>query len=435
MPMPFRSAFDLAFVARDPKAVPRVWVEASFRALPAAHGRRYLHARFHHAVAVWGEPVRVLDAKGPGHFVGLSARLAGGEGHGLSFLEGDETIAVDGEVAFRGTGTEDLFSGAWYFRGGPFVAPFTAVSRIDGERERADCARFWIADPIPFARALRFDLEHGGQNDTPGSDYRTVAFWYAEEPAGEAPEAEVATPQPRLATTRSARELWPEHTAAAGGTTLPPGSYDLPGPNVVTLFVNDRVVSGPHWLDRDGDNAVRIDAPTAVDTVRIEPILPAIRAFRVCGPFPGGGRKGIEQVFGPERNADPDRHYDDILGDGDRGWRDLPTAPWPNGYVDLNPLFAPNDEVVAYAATEIDSPREQRGVLWIGSDDAVQVFLNGTRIHEHRGLRGAARDQDRIAIALQKGANRLLIKVEDYFGGFGLFARIDGAEGLTSRSR
>ncbi|MCA8975311.1 MAG: DUF2961 domain-containing protein, partial [Planctomycetes bacterium] len=354
---------------------------------------------------------------------------------------GDELVTVDGAVAFRGTGTEDLFSGAWYFRGGAFKAPFHALSELDGERQRVVTSRFFVADPIPFTRALRFDLEHGGTNDAPGSDYRTLAFWYSDSPAGQPAAFDDEPPRPsRTIELRHAADLWPEHTAAQADldlplrTVLPSGSYPMPRQSVVTLFSRGRTVHGPMWLT---DDAAVLELPAAleVDAVRIEPILPAIRAWRIAGPFPGGNRRGIDRVFGPERDADPEQQYDDIVGDGPHGWRDLPSRPWPVGYVDLNPLFAPNDEVVAYAATEVHSPREQTGVLWLGSDDAVQVFLNGERIHEHRGLRGAARDQDRIEIRLWQGTNRLLVKVEDYFGGFGLFARIEGADGLHFTAR
>ncbi|MCA8951356.1 MAG: DUF2961 domain-containing protein [Planctomycetes bacterium] len=437
LPMPFRRRCDVALVDRALDRTVPVFVDfdAVFRELPPDHERLWLHAEWHRAPTVWGEPFRALDTTCRGHFVGLIARLHGGSGHGLSFLEGDETIAVDGEVAFRGTGTEDFFSGAWYFRSGTFRAPFHALSELDPDGERVAVSRFFVADPIPFRSSFRFDLEHGGQNDTPGADYRTIAFWYSDSPAGAAiDEGRRPATAARTTITQPAALRWPAHTTAAAGTTLPAGELTLPRDSVVTLYHRGRTVLGPVWLEGDAA-AAEIVAPLAVDRVRIEPILPAIRAWRIAGPFPGGDRKGLDRTFGPEQNADGDRRYDDIVGDGERGWRDLPNRPWPVGYVDLNPLFAPNDEVVAFAVTEIESPRAQDGVLWLGSDDAVRVFLNGAPIHEHRGLRGAARDQDRVEVHLRQGRNRLMLEVEDYFGGFGLFARIEGAEGLTFAAR
>ncbi|MBC8135519.1 MAG: DUF2961 domain-containing protein [Fibrella sp.] len=39
-----------------------------------------------------------------------------------------------------------------------------------------------MADPIPFTKSLRFDIEHGGTNDEPGVDYTSVAYWHQTHP-------------------------------------------------------------------------------------------------------------------------------------------------------------------------------------------------------------------------------------------------------------
>jgi hypothetical protein len=69
---------------------------------------------------------------------------------------------------------------------------------------------------------------------------------------------------------------------------------------------------------------------------------------------------------------------------------------------------------------------DQDTVLWLGSDDAVRVRLDGKTVHEHRGVRGAGRDQDRVPLHLAAGRHVLLFTVENYRGGFGLMARLDG---------
>ena len=98
------------------------------------------------------------------------------------------------------------------------------------------------------------------------------------------------------------------------------------------------------------------------------------------------------------------------------------------------PCFTPRDHVVGYAATVVESPRDQDAVLVLGTDDATQVFLDGREVHRVKVLRGAGRDQDRVPVQLRAGAQLLLLKVENYLGGYGLYARFEGAEGLAFRS-
>lgn len=404
------------------------------RDLPADHRRHYLHAHFHRAANRWGEPFPVLRVDGrPGHLVGVVAELCGGPAQGLSFLEGDETVVADGETVLRGTGTEDFFGGGWYFRGNPASSPCAAVARIDERLCRVRAARWLLFDPIPFARDLRVDLEHGGGNDAAGSDYATLAVWYDDaaglgraDLAGSLP-ANAPRPAPQWEDLEPAA-LFPGLLASAGAVELPPGEHHLPAAPAArcyTLRAAGRPVL-PTLLAPAGERAtLRIGAPLAVDEVRVEPALPAIRSWRIAGPFPGGGRRGLDRTHGPETDAGEARAYE-VLGDGPRGWRaiEVPTA---SGVLDLDAAMGRRDEVVAFAATTLTAASDQDVVLWLGSDDAVRVYLDNVPVHERRGVRGVARDQDRVPLRLTQGEHLLLCEVEDYHGGFGLFARIDAA--------
>ena len=46
-------------------------------------------------------------------------------------------------------------------------------------------------------------------------------------------------------------------------------------------------------------------------------------------------------------------------------------------------------------------------------------------------IRGASRENERVPVHIRKGLNTLLLKVENNIGGWGLYARIEGAQGLT----
>ena len=105
-------------------------------------------------------------------------------GRSLGYLEGDESIYIDGETiaSIRGTGTEDYFNSGWYFIRGPYSAPYHGVTIKDEQAARINAYRWHIEDPIPFQKSLRFTLEHGGTNDAPGMDYASVAYWYQTQP-------------------------------------------------------------------------------------------------------------------------------------------------------------------------------------------------------------------------------------------------------------
>jgi hypothetical protein len=105
-------------------------------------------------------------------------------GRSLWYLEGNERVFVDGEAApsVLGTGTEDYFSSGWYFDTGPYSAPYHGAPIKDTTSGRISAYRWHIEDPIPFTQRLDFTIEHGGTNDTPGTDYSSVAYWYQTHP-------------------------------------------------------------------------------------------------------------------------------------------------------------------------------------------------------------------------------------------------------------
>ena len=69
----------------------------------------------------------------------------------------------------------------------------------------------------------------------------------------------------------------------------------------------------------------------------------------------------------------------------------------------------PNDMVVAYAFCQINSPQVQKSILSVGSNDGIQVFFNGKKIHENHPKTGRwlQKDNDFIPIELKAGKNNL----------------------------
>jgi hypothetical protein len=93
--------------------------------------------------------------------------------------------------------------------------------------------------------------------------------------------------------------------------------------------------------------------------------------------------------------------------------------------IPLNDILDPNDLVVAYAFCQVNSPKATKSILSVGSNDGIQVFLNGLKIHENhpRTGRWLQKDNDFIPVELKAGLNNLLLKIDEGGGDFGFVAR------------
>jgi len=165
-----------------------------------------------------------------------------------------------------------------------------------------------------------------------------------------------------------------------------------------------------------------------------------IMTWLVCGPFPdhrkagvgklpgrGGERAGFDfdwlRPIGGERRASP--HVGLVVGRkgvAPRIWR--PIAAEPLGYVNLFERLRPNINAVAYAACILDCPVAARALLEIGSNDGVKVWLNGKQVHLSRRPRPWTPDEDKVAVRLRPGRNRLLLKVDQLSGGWGFSVKL-----------
>ena len=76
---------------------------------------------------------------------------------------------------------------------------------------------------------------------------------------------------------------------------------------------------------------------------------------------------------------------------------------------------------VAYGSILINSSQAEDTLMFVGSDDAVKVWLNGVSVHEHFVNRGAADYQDVFKVTLKQGTNVLLVAVYEAYGGWSGF--------------
>jgi alpha-galactosidase len=89
------------------------------------------------------------------------------------------------------------------------------------------------------------------------------------------------------------------------------------------------------------------------------------------------------------------------------------------GFVDLGLAVGAVEFANAYAYTEIESIHARETVLSIGSDDGVQVWLNGKMVHKHETGRPFVPGSDKVPVHLKAGINRLVLKIDNYVGGWG----------------
>lgn len=152
-------------------------------------------------------------------------------------------------------------------------------------------------------------------------------------------------------------------------------------------------------------------------------------AWLVAGPYPNVGALEMKgtgfrtDYLGGESKASP------VEGskNGKESWRTA-LGRVTTG-IDLNPVFNNASPAIGYVYTTLVSPVDQDAVLLFGSDDGARVYLNGEKVFEKQIARGVKRDEERVPIRLRAGANRLLFKIEQGNGGWGLVARVVDASG------
>ena len=184
-PMPFNISARVEVVNETGQAIPSLYYHIDYHKLPGPldSSVAYFHSSWHREIRT--DPSHyytLLEAEGEGQLVGINMSMQSYDS-GLTFLEGDEMIYIDGEkqASIKGTGTEDYFNSGWYFNQGEFNAPYHGLILKDETLGRIAAYRFHILDCIPFKKSIRALIEHGDQN-TQIADYSNTAYWYQKEP-------------------------------------------------------------------------------------------------------------------------------------------------------------------------------------------------------------------------------------------------------------
>jgi hypothetical protein len=204
----------------------------------------------------------------------------------------------------------------------------------------------------------------------------------------------------------------------------------MPAGKIILSDLKVKNKSLPLKFSASGKDLKSTAVNAGIDAFILEPVRKYIPEWYIIGPFPNERkseeeRLGLDEVYPPEKEIALDKSY---FGEDSQliKWQLYKTPE--NGRFQLWDKVDPYELVVVYALTYVYSPTEQILPLLLGSDDGVKVFLNDEAIHRKLLVRISAPDQDTVPLNLKKGWNKLLIKIENNFGGYAFFARIKDLE-------
>jgi hypothetical protein len=157
-----------------------------------------------------------------------------------------------------------------------------------------------------------------------------------------------------------------------------------------------------------------------------------ITRWHVLGPFRGGphGRVSLdlptsfEDAHRARADVAPDLASSYAMNGRAISWQ--PACAGPKGFVDLGAAFGNVDWSIAYAYAELESPAAREALLRCGSDDGIRIWLNGEQVHSREVGRAYRPGDDEVAVSLRQGTNHILVKVDNYQGGWGFGVSISG---------
>ncbi len=139
----------------------------------------------------------------------------------------------------------------------------------------------------------------------------------------------------------------------------------------------------------------------------------------IVGPFTvASGAEGYDRAFGPEALKSFDSGQ--VFGSkqaGEYRWRYAP------GVKEAEAANLAQGVDAEFVAREIFAAQPGQLELSMGSDDGLQVFVNGAKVHEARIDRSVAPDQDHVTVPLSAGLNFLVCKVVNTGGPAAFFHR------------
>ena len=183
---------------------------------------------------------------------------------------------------------------------------------------------------------------------------------------------------------------------------------------------------------------IAISAQTESFSLRENGTVPV---WLVAGPFPNanpgvhgdkcfGYFKDYLAAMGGEEHAIPEEGKILISGEHPKiTWQTAFSSP--EGVLDYIDILHVDKDTpgVAYSFCQLVSRTKRQALLKIRSNDGVRIWLNNQLVHDHHVGRTIESQEDRVPITLKSGENRLLIKVDQGGGDWGLAVKVVDTEG------
>ncbi len=151
----------------------------------------------------------------------------------------------------------------------------------------------------------------------------------------------------------------------------------------------------------------------------------ATSAWYIAGPWiTQPGTDAYEIARGPEK----DKQFSRQQAWGEYGWRHAPAV------LEGTLVSLAQGTSTEYLARQIFSPSARTLELALGSDDGIQVYLNGEVVRDVRRDRAVQPDQERVTLPLRAGENLLVCKVINTGGIGGFYHRVQRAIGEMTRA-
>jgi hypothetical protein len=159
----------------------------------------------------------------------------------------------------------------------------------------------------------------------------------------------------------------------------------------------------------------------AIASLRLVPRSPYVRSWNIAPPIDAKPKGTVEDATPQEAqflaaDFDPSKAgWKQVQADGDG--------------LDLNHHVSPRAPMLAYLLVFVQSPTARTAHALLGSDDGVRVWANGALVWSHAIHRPMGPDQDQFDVPLAAGWNRLLLKVKNDDGGYGVMLRLCDPDG------
>lgn len=180
-----------------------------------------------------------------------------------------------------------------------------------------------------------------------------------------------------------------------------------------------------------GKSSASTGYKVGLDSYQILHASPFVPRYMVLGPFSEVDKDRDKTSFSPDEPINLTESY---VGKNAKTilWHEVETRS--NGMLDLRADIGMDTGVIGYAFTYVYAPKDMDTVLLLGSDETVNVWLNGTKIHEKNVYRRITRDADTIPCLLKAGWNEVLCSVEQNSWTWGLYLRFTDGDGVLKYS-